>query len=139
MRDRARSWQKLERTGPRAQCGSGPRKGGGPGSSETRSRKWMAATGNAKVERWADAVLSVRSLASMSTGKGREDEEDPAPHDHPTGFVECQAWEKKSQTCLAKSSTLHVIQAASQQIPQTLGIRHLGKIGGKRVNPVFQL
>lgn len=99
----------------------------------------MAATGNAKVERWADAVLSVRSLASMSAGGGREDEEGPAPHDHPTGFMERQAWGKKSQIYLVKSSTFHVIQAASQQIPQTLGIRHLGKIGGKRVNPAFQL
>lgn len=86
MRDRAKSWQKLERTSPRARCGSGPRKGGGPGSSETRSRKWMAATGNAEVERGADAVLSARSLASMSEG-----EEGPAPHDHPTGFMEHQA------------------------------------------------
>lgn len=90
----------------------------------------MAATGHAKVERGADAVLSARSLASMSAGRGREGEEGPAPHDRPTGFVERQAWGKKSQTCLAKSSTFHVIQAASQQIPQTLGIRHLGKMGG---------
>lgn len=91
MRDRAKSWQKLERTSPRARCGSGPRKGGGLGSSETRSRKWMAATGNAKVERGADAVLSARSLTSMSAGRGREGEEGPAPDDRPTGFVEHQA------------------------------------------------
>lgn len=99
----------------------------------------MAATGSAKVERGADTVLSAWSLASMSAGRGREDEEGLAPHNHPTEFVERQAWGKKSQTCLAKSSTRHVIQAASQQIPQTLGIRHLGKIGGKCVNPAFQL
>lgn len=126
----------LAETSPRAQCGSGPRKGGGAGSSETRSKKWAATTGNAKTESWANEGLSVSSLTLMSAGRGQEEDEGPALDNHPTGFVELQEWRKRNQTRLAKPSTL---QAASQQGPQTLGRRHLGKIGGKRVNPAFQL
>lgn len=88
-----------------------------------------------------DRKLGQRSTLSvvthlMSAGRGQEEEEGPALDDHPTGFVELQEWRKRNQTRLAKPSTL---QAASQQGRQTLGRRHLGKIGGKRVNPAFQL
>lgn len=116
---------------PQSPIGSGPRKGG------ARSKEWVATTGNARRQKGGPAQYSpVWSLALMSAGRGQEEEEGPAPDDHPTGFVEHQEWRKRSETCLAKPGTL---QAASQPGPQTLGVRHLGKIGRKHVNPAFQL